>query len=368
MKNSSFNAFDHVNQGTALHLFQDSLDPIILTDRSGTIVKANDRTVDFLNFDRGQLTNLNIADLFQAGQKLPDFSTLPAGSLQVFDGVIPGRQDQDLLHMRVQATHYTLDDTDIVQWIFHDITRQVELDQLRQDLAAMLVHDLQGPLGNVLFSLELVRNELPEGSSETLRSMLEVAYRSSQHLHSLVSSLMDISHLEAGHPLTDLMPVDVRDLVNYVLAVEESDLEQRGIEPSCNISLGLPQVLADESMLQRVLINLLDNALKYSHHGQTIAIKAQLEEESHRVRFSIADQGQGVPEAYRDLIFEKFQRIKIGSSSSGLGLGLAFCRLAVEAHGGRIWVEDAPSGGACFCFTIPVAEDNTSPSVGIPHN
>jgi PAS domain S-box-containing protein len=368
MKNSSINAFDHFSQGAALHLFQDGVDPIILTDLSGTIVKANERTFEFLGFGSDELNGRNIAGLYQPGQVLPVFSSLPAGSVQVFDGIMPAKKNRDLLHVQVHATRYALDGSDIVQWIHHDVTRQVELDQLRQDLAAMLVHDLQSPLGNVLSSLELVRSELPVNSSDALRSMLDVAVRSSRHLQSLVESLMDISHLEAGYPISNRVPVNVGDLIDYVYAVEEPNLEQRGVTLLRSISPRSPDVVAEASMLRRVLINLLDNALKYSRNGQTITIKTQPEMDVNMIRFSVIDQGQGVPEAYRDLIFEKFQRVRTGSSSSGLGLGLAFCRLAVKAHGGRIWVEDAPAGGACFCFTVPAVLDGASASAGNPHD
>ncbi len=360
MTNSSRSVFDHVIQGAAHYLFQDSVDPIILTDLAGIIVKANEQTFAFLGKEQNELYGHSIAALYQPEQQLPDFSTLQTGSLQVFSAVIPGKAKQNLLHVQVQATSYTLGESDIVQWVLHDITRQVELDQMRQDLAAMLVHDLQGPLGNILSSLELVRNDLPPESSDTLLSMVDVAYRSSQHLEALVSSMMDISHLEAGHPITDRIPLKIADLIDYVFAVEESDLEQRGITPSHAIAPGLPRVLGNESMLRRVLLNLLDNALKFSRQGQAITIKAAPDEDRNMVRFSVVDQGQGVPEVYRDLIFEKFQRVRSGSSSSGLGLGLAFCRLAVEAHGGAIWVEDAPAGGASFCFTVPAARDDSS--------
>lgn len=264
MKNSSLNAFDHVIHGAALHLFQGSVDPIILTDLSGTIVKANERTFDFLGFAGAELIGRNIAALFRPDQLLPDFSSLPADSSQVFDGIMLAKQSQDLLYVQVYAIRYTLDGSDIVQWIHHDVTRQVEMDQLRQDLAAMLVHDLQSPLGNVLSSLELVKSELPADSSDTLQSMLDVAVRSSQHLQSLVGSLMDISHLEAGYPITNRVAVNVDHLIDYVYAVEEPNLEQRGVTPLHSIRPGLPEVFADESMLRRVLLNLLDNALKYS--------------------------------------------------------------------------------------------------------
>lgn len=368
MKNPSSSAYDHVNQGAARHLFQNSVDPIILTDLAGTIFKTNKRTFHLLGYGLDELNGGNIADIFNPGQELPDFFSLPPDSLQVFDGTMPTKQGQESLHVKVHATQYMLDGIDIVQWILHDITRQVELDRLRQDLSAMLVHDLQGPLGNVLSSLELVNNDLPENSSETVRLMMDTAIRSTLQLHYLVDSMMDISHLEAGYPISNRVAINVDKLVDYVYSVEAPNLEQRGVSHSRSINPGLPDVLAEESMLRRVLLNLVDNALKHSQNGQSITIDAQLDADTNMVRISVIDQGQGVPEAYRDLIFEKFQRVRTDSSSSGLGLGLAFCRLAVEAHGGSIWVEEATSGGACFCFTMPAVPDELSASAGDAHD
>lgn len=364
MKNSPANPSDQA----AYHFFQNSIDPIILTDSLGYIVVANEHTFKLLGYDPGELTGRHIAELFQRRQILPDFSSLPQDSRQVFDCIVPISRTEEQLHIEVHASQYIQDDRHIVQWILHDITRLVELDQMREDLAAMLVHDLQGPLGNILYSLELVKNELPENSSDTMRLMLDTAYRSSQHLQYLVDSLMDISHLEAGHPISNLIAVDVDELVEYVIAVEEPNLETRGVAAACTIDSNLPAVLADESMLRRVLLNLLDNALKHSRNGQTVTIEAQLDAGAKKVRFSVIDQGQGVPDTYRNLIFEKFQQVRTNSAASGLGLGLAFCRLAVEAHGGRIWVEDAPSGGACFCFTVPSAAGEQPVSTGNVHD
>ena len=355
MKHSSTNLSNHFSQGAALRLFQDSADAIILTDVSGLIIEANRRTIELFGYRRQELVGKNIAELYQDGQPLPDFSSLSDGSLQVFDSVIPIRGERKQLHTQVYARRYILDDHGLIQWIHHDITRQVELDQLRQDLAAMLVHDLQSPLGNVISSLELVKGEVPANSSPVLNTMLDVAVRSSQHLQALVDSLLDISHLEAGFPITNRTTVSVNALIDYVYAVEEPDLEQRRVTAHRHISSDIPDVLVEESMLRRVLINLLSNALKHSQRGQTITIEARRFADEEMVLFSVIDQGQGVPEQYRELIFEKFQRVRTASSSAGLGLGLAFCRLAIEAQGGQIWVEDGPAGGACFCFTVPAA-------------
>src|SRR5690606_37695864 len=105
----------------------------------------------------------------------------------------------------------------------------------------------------------------------------------------------------------------------------------------------LPDIYIEEDIIRRVLINLVENALKYSSEGQRITVSAALMEDQKGIVMAVTDQGMGVPPEYRQSIFKKFERIKqANSDSKGLGLGLAFCRLAVEAHNGRIWVEDAP--------------------------
>ncbi|KAA3656937.1 MAG: hypothetical protein DWQ04_29640 [Chloroflexi bacterium] len=122
-----------------------------------------------------------------------------------------------------------------------------------------------------------------------------------------------------------------------------------------NINEDAPYIFIEEDMIRRVLINLITNALKYSQSSKSITISAAASHDNgESVLLSVSDQGQGIPQKYRQIVFEKFERIKRGDSDSkGLGLGLAFCRLAVEAHNGRIWVDDAPGGGARFNFTLP---------------
>jgi signal transduction histidine kinase len=175
---------------------------------------------------------------------------------------------------------------------------------------------------------------------------------SSQHLQALIESLLDISRLEAGHPLGQMETVDLATLVDHVYQVLRTNFEQRQVILEVSFDPLLPAVKAQPNMLLRVFLNLLDNALKHSVEGNTITVSAQPAGEDGFLVVTVDDQGRGVPEEYRKLVFEKFERIRVDRDEKGLGLGLAFCRLAVEAHGGRIWVEDAPDGGARFGFTI----------------
>ena len=221
----------------------------------------------------------------------------------------------------------------------------------------MLFHDLQSPLGNVISSLELLAYEIPpESANSPLYAMLDIARRSSRRLETLIRSLLDINRLEAGQPITEQTRVDLNLLLQEVYEIEQPNFDQRRVHFANGLPSNLPHVFAEEDMIRRVLVNLINNALKYSTEDQTITIVGQLQPESDRVLISVSDQGRGIPKQYRESIFEKFERIATkDSNAKGLGLGLAFCRLAVEAHNGRIWVDDAPTGGARFNFTLPLA-------------
>jgi signal transduction histidine kinase len=186
--------------------------------------------------------------------------------------------------------------------------------------------------------------------------MLDIARRSSRRLETLIRSLLDINRLEAGQPITELSWVNVNCLVDEVFEIERPNFEQRRLHFANTLPDDLPPVFVEEDMIRRVLVNLVNNALKYSNEDQIITVAGYLQPESNRLLLSVSDQGTGIPKQFRESIFEKFERIAAkDSNAKGLGLGLAFCRLAVEAHNGRIWVDDAPAGGARFNFTLPLA-------------
>jgi signal transduction histidine kinase len=229
-----------------------------------------------------------------------------------------------------------------------------EILQESHELAAILVHDLQGPLGNVLASLELLQTEVGSGVESSPSPMMDIAIRSSKVLEAMVNSLLDITRFEAGQEITDLEPVAVSEIIDYVAEVEGPVLEQREVTLKRELEPNLPLILVNANIFQRVLLNLLDNALKVSKRDQTITVSAYVNAKEDAVRICVLDQGPGIPEAYHERIFEKYQRVDNTSTSKGLGLGLAFCKLAMEAHGGKIWVENSTDQGACFCMILPV--------------
>lgn len=349
------------------HVFSEGFDPILLTDSTGQILDGNKQALAFFGIDRRALLAANIRDLHHPAELMPDPTKLTGpGSNSFQSRVIAGRTKDGrtrsvTLTVEVRARRLTPGREGIWQWIYHDISSRVELEAMRQDLIAMLIHDLQSPLGNVISTLELLRFQLESaGDQETPLMLLDIASRSSDQLQRLIASLLDISRLEAGQPIGKQSAVSIQKLVDDAYEIEEPNYTRRGVILERSIAEEMPLVFVEESMISRVLLNLFDNALKVSQEGQVIRVEG--EPVDGMVRVSVSDQGTGVRKEYREVIFEKFQRIKNDTTSKGLGLGLAFCRLAVEAHGGRIWVDDAPEGGARFNLTLPIVETEQAPN------
>jgi PAS domain S-box-containing protein len=344
------------------HVFAEGFDPILLTDHTGQILDGNRQALSFFGIERRALLAANIRDLHHPAEPLPDVNKLTGPGSSSFQSrvvagrVKDGRERRVILTVEVRARRLTPGREGTWQWIYHDISSRVELQEMREDLIAMLLHDLQSPLSNVISALELLRMQMETADKdEVLLSLLEIASRSSEQLQRLIASLMDISRLEAGQPVGRQTVVSLPKLVSDAYEIEEPNFARRGVALRTLLAEDLPPLLVEENVITRVLLNLFDNGLKYSHNGEQISIEGRPTDDG-MVLISVSDQGAGIPKEYREIIFEKFQRIKDGSSSKGLGLGLAFCRLAVEAHGGRIWVDDAAEGrGARFNLTLPAA-------------
>lgn len=336
-------------------LFEDTINPIILTDLDGYITLANRRATQILRYSKEELMGRHINELHEPENEIVDPSAIKSDTVKVFTSKAITK-DQQKITVEIYAKHTFFEQNEILQWILHDISKHVELEEMRRDLTAMLFHDLQGPLGNVISSLELLSYEIPPMEPDApLYYMLDIAKRSSERLQTLVRSLLDINRLEAGLPIRERAAVDIYDLVDEVREIERPNFEQRQVEFLEDLAPALPDIHIEEDMIRRVLINLIGNALKYSQEGQKVTLSANLTNDGRDMLISVSDEGVGIPVEYRQSIFEKFERIKhADSDSKGLGLGLAFCRLAVEAHNGRIWVDDPPGGGARFNFTLPV--------------
>ena len=231
--------------------------------------------------------------------------------------------------------------------------RLIRLERTTKDLTHMVVHDLKGPLAEVVANLHLLTDEeLSIFGQEALGAALV----GTDSLGRLIQNLLQIGRLEEGRMLLEPRPVSLWEAVEGVLERLKTLLDRQGQEVVLAIEPEFPKVMADGGILDRILQNLVVNAVEHTPSGGRLTFRAL--SGPGRAEFSLADRGPGIAPAQRDSIFDKFsgseERRGPGQST---GLGLAFCRLAVEAQGGRIWVEEAPGGGADFRFTLPFAEE-----------
>jgi signal transduction histidine kinase len=235
-----------------------------------------------------------------------------------------------------------------------NITERKELDSLRDDLTAMIYHDLRSPLGNIVSSLELLSGMI--GNDESVRSILGIAVNSTERIQRLVNSLLDINRLESGQSVETLQSMKPGKLIESAIKDVLPSADGRRQQIKTELAGDLPSVFVDAEMIRRVIINLLENAVKFSHAETAIEVGAA--RNGSYVQFWVKDSGPGIPANARERIFEKFARLKGKDVPSGLGIGLAFCRLAVQAHGGRIWVESEDGQGSKFIFTLPAVQEN----------
>jgi signal transduction histidine kinase len=232
----------------------------------------------------------------------------------------------------------------------------LELQRVRKETSDLIVHDLRNPLGIIYGVLNMFEMVLPDEVLKDNRELLGLANKACERMQRLVDSLLDVAKLETGEISLALSVTDLRPLLEEAIKREHLSAQDQGVTFDMVAPDSLPLVLMDSEKIDRVLANLIDNALKYTPKGEAITIAAEIEPE--QLVISITDAGPGIPPEERERIFERFAQVS-GSRPArrGFGLGLTFCRLTIEAHGGKIWVESGPKGiGSRFVFTLPTVE------------
>ncbi len=241
--------------------------------------------------------------------------------------------------------------------VWGDVSEARRQELLRQELSNMIVHDLRNPITSIASSLMML-HELLEEERDTalLIDVVEIAHNSTAYLLNLVQSILDVGRMEQGQMVLERESQPLGDCVQEAVRTLSSQALRANVRLTADIPPNLPPVWADEEKIRRVLMNLLDNAIRHTPQGGRVHVSARLNAEQNRVITCVSDSGPGVPQEARARIFEKYAQLKRGASRGykGVGLGLTFCKLAVEAHGGQIWVDDAELGGAAFCFSLPL--------------
>ena len=336
-------------------LYDDSIDPILITDLDGMIIETNRQSVKLSGITQNKLRKMNITDLHNF-----DAERMPEGLLSLKDGLT--REYESTLHanqseisIEVYARKVKFESTESLQWILRDINARKELDALREDLTSMIFHDVRSPLANIVSSLDLLTTLIGDSHDDSINSVLKIAKRSTARIQRLINSLLDINRLESGKTIGMQQVIQIPGMMDDVLEAILPMTEVRRQTVTTVLQPDLPSLWIDLDMIRRVLVNLIENASKFTPQEGSITVGAK--QEGGWAKIWVLDSGQGIPLADQERVFEKYTRLKGERSTSGLGVGLAFCRLAVLAHGGKIWVESEPGNGACFFLTLPLAKE-----------
>ena len=232
--------------------------------------------------------------------------------------------------------------------VAQDALVHIESERLRNSLLSALSHDLRTPLA-VVYGLADTLAALP-ALPEAGREMAQALQRESQRINAMVNNLLDMARLQSGAVQLRLQWQPVEEVVGSALQAMQPILGDHPV--STDLPADLPMINLDAVLIERVLCNLLENAVKYTPPGSQIRISAALQ--GRDLRLSVADNGPGLPPGREEALFEKFARAKSETSTPGVGLGLAICRAIMQAHGGSIRAEPAPGGGAAFVLTLPL--------------
>ena len=297
--------------------------------------------------------------LITANETVPQHNSTVMTSIERLIGSITGAKREQALLQTSFFQSFLNQTTAIVESarLRHE-SLQIEVlqrtDALRAALLSSVSHDLRTPLSSIKAAAYSLQEKDVTWDEEVRHSFAVTIEREADRLNRLVGNILDMSRIEGGalKAEKELYPLD--ELVYHV--VDHMQFVLKGRDVRVTLPDSLPPVALDFLQMDQVLTNLIENAVRYTPSGSPIEISAV--EQGGEILVQVADHGQGVPEEYIERIFDKFYRVSGAKQrgTMGTGLGLAVCRGLVEAHGGRIWAENRPGGGAIFQFTLPLAK------------
>jgi K+-sensing histidine kinase KdpD len=228
----------------------------------------------------------------------------------------------------------------------------VELEKTKHDLTQMIVHDMRGPLSSIISSLDLLLEKEQAPPPEMHEQLIKSSLLSGQRIMTMLETLLDVQRMETGQMPVELQPTAIDQIIEEAVQAVRPLLQEGKMK--IDVKAGQPEglVMLDGQLVSRLVNNLLFNAIKFSPSDGRIGIWTQVTPKW--VIINVADQGPGIPQDQRERIFERYAQLGSNKHRSGLGLGLAFCKMAASALDGAIWVEDMPRAGALFRCALPL--------------
>jgi len=235
------------------------------------------------------------------------------------------------------------------------VSALIQEHEKEKELMQFIIHDLRSPLSNIMMGLEALESMFEKEINATEKSLIRISLSSGNWMLTLINALLDLSRLEKGKFQLQKSDVPIKDLIEMSFHQVSLWAEHKEIKLISQINADISTLNIDRELTSRVLVNLLGNAIKFSPPEKNVTIRVD-SKDNKNVIFSVLDEGSGVPMEWADKVFDKFAQVDSGKGIpvTGSGLGLTFCRMSVEAQGGKIWIESNPTGGTSVKFTVPI--------------
>lgn len=350
---------------TVLNSVQDGL---VLLNPDGRITLVNEAILNLTGFPQSEFIEKELKDLPASVIQTLGYSGHEVGDLMerisqdqesALGNAIYQMENHSIEKVIERSIIPVLNRSDAPSgWIIllRDITEDYNLKQARDLISETLVHDLRSPLSSTISALDVIQDSLANGDpAGIVEPSIQIAQRSSRRVLAMVESILEITRMESGKIDLSLSEMVINTIVDQSISEFKTVALEYKVSINKDLMDDLPPVHMDQEKIHRVLNNLIDNALKHTPENGQILISAR-PRDGAVVEILVSDTGPGIPEEYRQRIFERFVQVPgVPSRKRGSGLGLTYCRLAVEAHGGEIWVEERPGGGSQFIFSLPIS-------------
>lgn len=332
-------------------------DPVLVTDSKGQIVHMN-RAAEGVFGPSDKLIGLSAAEAIQKEEIVREIE----GVIARCGGKSPEKEPE---RVQIQIgnstrTYYpratTMCDDDgtllgaVV--VLEDVTHLTELDRMKTEFISVASHELRTPVASLLLAAELLQEGAAGDLTSKQREIVAAQLQDLQRIDNLMRDLLDLTRLELGTTTPHMEIISPRELIKAAVDSVASQAEIKGINLVSDVPGDLPSVRADKSQITRVLVNLLNNAIRHTPSGGHIDVRASIFD--GRMAFEVQDTGTGIPKEYLPRIFERFVQVP-GATGGGAGLGLSIAQAIIRAHGGDVTVESEIGKGSTFTFTLPMS-------------
>ena len=323
-------------------------DGVMVVQAGGQVVMANPAAERLFNIRNGPVQGRSLAETVRD-------HTVQTLVSQCLSTGQPQQGEVELLRPRkalsLAVTPLGDNRSDEVLLTMHDLTKMRQAESSQREFVSNVSHELRNPLASVKAMVETLETGAVE-ETEVAQDFLNRISQDIDRMNQLVEDLLELSRLEGGQLTLRLAPVDPAALFKEVRAAFEGAAKEQDISLGDIIGEGLPAIEADYDRLRQVLINLVENGLRFTQPGGTLTLGLSQQQDS--VKFLVKDTGVGIAAEHLPHIFERFYKVERSRRDRGTGLGLAIVQQIVEAHGGRVAVESQEGSGSVFSFTIPL--------------